>query len=374
MANPGSAPRVWLLDTTGFLPGGSMSRYLDLLESGLGANAEHGWELRRQRVGLPLKLKAWIPLRLRAPLHHLLAFVATYLATRVGRPDLVHVIDGSHAYLIRALPARCAAVATIHDLIPLLQAEGALGPLRPSPLGRRLALLGLHTLERADALITVSGSTRNDLARRSPNAAARARVVHSALRAQAAGRLPPGVPGSYVLHVGNDSFYKNRDGLLRIFARMADRTKAHLVLVGPPLNEGQRAFLNREGLSERVHRLDGVDETALGALYRDAELFLFPSLYEGYGWPPLEAMALGCPVVCSDRASLPELVGDAAVLADPEDELSFVAAALRVLGDPAQRDALRERGLKQVRRYALKAMTEGVLEAYAAARARNMER
>ncbi len=365
MANPGSAPRVWLLDTTGFLPGGSMSRYLDLLESGLGANAEHGWELRRQRVGLPLKLKGWIPARLRAPLHHLLAFVATYLATRVGRPDLVHVIDGSHAYLIRALPARCAAVATIHDLIPLLQAEGALGPLRPSPLGHRLALLGLRALERADALMTDSDSTRNDLTRRSPNAAARARVVHLALRAQAAGRLPLGVPGSYVLHVGNDGFYKNRDGLLRIFARMADRTKAHMVLVGPPLSEGQRAFLSGEGLSERVHCLDGVDETALGALYRNAGLFLFPSLYEGYGWPPLEAMAVGCPTVCSDRASLPELVGDAAVLADPEDEAGFAAAALALLNDPAKHADLCRRGPDRVKRFSLEAMSIAVAAVYA---------
>lgn len=228
-------------------------------------------------------------------------------------------------------------------------------------------------MAKADVLIAVSKSTRGDLIRRLPSVADRVRIVHLPLRAPLAGTLPDDVPRPYLLHVGNGAFYKNRDGLLRIFARISLQFAGDLVLVGPVLNSTQRDYVRGQGLAERVHQLDGLDEATLGALYRDAELLLFPSLYEGYGWPPLEAMALGCPVVCSQRASLPELVGDAAVLCDPGDEAEFAAVALNVLAQPEQRDRLRACGPSQAQQFTLESMSTAVSTAYADACAHHQE-
>jgi glycosyltransferase involved in cell wall biosynthesis len=107
-----------------------------------------------------------------------------------------------------------------------------------------------------------------------------------------------------------------------------------------------------------------VSDEELVRLYSGAELFLFPSLSEGFGFPVLEAMACGAPVVSSDRTSLPELVEGAGLLADPEDEAALAAACERVLGEPALAAELRERGFERAAAYSWQACAEATLDAY----------
>jgi glycosyltransferase involved in cell wall biosynthesis len=152
--------------------------------------------------------------------------------------------------------------------------------------------------------------------------------------------------------VGGFDFRKNLRRLMAAFAQLVDEGFPHqLVLVGgrgndprlyPDPNEAVLAYQ----LGHRVSILDGgVDDGTLRALYTGADLFVFPSLFEGFGLPPLEAMACGTPVVCSRAASLPEVVGDAAVLFDPEDLASMVAAMRGALVDADLRARLRTAGL-----------------------------
>jgi glycosyltransferase involved in cell wall biosynthesis len=145
----------------------------------------------------------------------------------------------------------------------------------------------------------------------------------------------------YVLFVGGFDFRKNLRRLMAAFAQLVDEGFPHqLVLVGgrgndprlyPDPNEAVLAYQ----LGHRVSILDGgVDDGTLRALYTGADLFVFPSLFEGFGLPPLEAMACGTPVVCSRAASLPEVVGGAAVLFEPDEPGSIAAAMRGILCDP----------------------------------------
>ena len=106
-----------------------------------------------------------------------------------------------------------------------------------------------------------------------------------------------------VFHVGHNGHYKNRAGVIRVFARIRAQTPARLVMAGPPPTAALRDLVKALHVEGDVEFVENPDDAQLFRIYRDAAVFLFPSIYEGFGWPPLEAMALGCPVVCSTAAS-----------------------------------------------------------------------
>ncbi|MDH3224474.1 MAG: glycosyltransferase family 4 protein, partial [Gemmatimonadota bacterium] len=156
------------------------------------------------------------------------------------------------------------------------------------------------------------------------------------------------LPGPYVLYVGTRERRKNLTGLLQIFSQVAAADSGmSLVVVGSrPWEEaravhGVHAWTGREledeiaarGLTARVRILGRVTGDDLRILYSGADCFVFPSLFEGFGLPVLEAMACGCPVVGSDRSAVPEVVGDAGFVVDPEDSVSFANAVLHVTSD-----------------------------------------
>ena len=118
------------------------------------------------------------------------------------------------------------------------------------------------------------------------------------------------------------------------------------------------------GLKPRVHFTGFVEEEDLPALYNGADLFVFPSLYEGFGLPPLEAMACGTPVVTSNTSSLPEVVGDAAIMVDPYNVDAISEAMARVLNDPVLAEDLRQRGLLQAEQFSWQKMAEETIEVY----------
>jgi glycosyltransferase involved in cell wall biosynthesis len=154
----------------------------------------------------------------------------------------------------------------------------------------------------------------------------------------------------YILYVGNKKPHKNLVRALQAFKGVAERHTCRFVLCGDPTpdlsNEIQRLHIE-----DRVIFLGEIQDSLLPSYYRGAELFVFPSMYEGFGLPPLEAMACGTPVVASNVTSLPEVVGDAAILVDPHDVDSIEAGIERGLSDPVLREQLRRMGLERARRY-----------------------
>jgi len=160
-----------------------------------------------------------------------------------------------------------------------------------------------------------------------------------------------GLPRPYLFYPANTWIHKNHDRLLEAMTILAHSGWPDLALVlsGAEMNAHtvlmQQIYARK--LEGRVFWLGYVSELELAALYREAALMIFPSLFEGFGLPVLEAMAAGCPVVCSRATSLPEVVGDAAVLFDPQDASSIADAASRVLGDSTLRSELIERGRRR---------------------------
>jgi glycosyltransferase involved in cell wall biosynthesis len=295
----------------------------------------------------------------------------------------VHILDGSHAYLANLLPRRLRVVATVHDLIPLLTDRGELaGPL-PSLPARLLWWLSKYGLRRADRLVAVSASTANALLRLCRVPSERVSVVHNPVCApqlpdrrpetdgrgagtELAGRIAS-LSAPMLLHVGHNAAYKNRAGVLRVTALVARGLAVRLVLVGSPPTPALRQLAADLGLGSAVEWRCDVPDAELQDLYRQAGVLLFPSRYEGFGWPPLEAMANGCPVVCSNAASLPEVVGDAALTAAPEDYEQLARYCLDLLRQPDLRADLVRRGFANLERFTLRRFGDQLAAVYAAA-------
>ncbi|GAC1322053.1 MAG: glycosyltransferase family 1 protein [Chloroflexota bacterium] len=162
-----------------------------------------------------------------------------------------------------------------------------------------------------------------------------------------------GIAEPFLLAVGTLEPRKNYVRLLEAFRRIIDRGAAHtLVIAGSPgwLYEPVYRRLRELRLETRVRFLQPRDRDLL-ALYNMADAFVYASLYEGFGLPPLEAMACGTPVACSNVSSLPEVVGEAAVMFDPEDVDHMSDVLLKVIGDASLRESLRERGLHRARAF-----------------------
>jgi glycosyltransferase involved in cell wall biosynthesis len=164
--------------------------------------------------------------------------------------------------------------------------------------------------------------------------------------------------------VGNNGHYKNREGVLRIFSQIRKVRESRLVMAGAPLSPQMMRLVDELGLGECVDCVADVDDAALCELYRKASVLLFPSIYEGFGWPPLEAMACGCPVVCSSEASLPEVVGDAALMAPADDEGQLATLCLSVLTDTVLAESLIEKGRKHARQFTTERMGNQLVEMY----------
>jgi glycosyltransferase involved in cell wall biosynthesis len=268
--------------------------------------------------------------------------------------DVVHDPTGVAPFLVPRRWARFARVATIHDMVPFVHPE----------THERLTNLLFrhyipHTLPFVDRIITDSNASERDIVRFfrvrpdgvatipcgvSPRFGPRsASQVFAALSRY--GIVPP-----YLLTVGALQPRKNLVTLLEAFARLRLEGLPHrLIIVGSKAWKSESVFgrLDDLGLGDAVVFTGYVEDSDLPALYAGAACFVFPSIYEGFGLPPLEAMACGAPVVTSNASSLPEVVGDAAITVDPHDVGGFVAAIRRIVDLPALADELRARGLER---------------------------
>jgi glycosyltransferase involved in cell wall biosynthesis len=276
------------------------------------------------------------------------------------------------------LPLLCTttSVVTIHDCIHLLFPE-----YLPNRLAYRYARFMLGSAIRRSALVfTVSEASRADILRFYPDADPdRIQVVPNAIdptllddpgeEEMARVRERYQVQGRFVLYAGNIKPHKNLDRLISAFGRLKARpghVDVKLLIIGDEITRygSLRRVMESSGVRQDVRFFGFVPDRTLASLYRLASVFAFPSLYEGFGLPPLEAMACGTPVVTSRLSSLPEVVGDAALLVNPYDVDDIAGALERVLSDPALADDLRTRGRARVERFSWERSVQAIHAGY----------
>jgi glycosyltransferase involved in cell wall biosynthesis len=298
----------------------------------------------------------------------------------VQRADVVHICDQANSVYIPWLKGK-PNVVTCHDLLAI---RSALGEIPQNPTrwsGRVFQRWILSKLRQAQRVVCDSEQTRVEFLRVANLPSDQVIVVPIALNypycpmelGEAVERLRAlglAVERPFLLHIGGNEWYKNREGVLRIFhhlARLPGYERHQLVMAGKPWTLQMRNFVGKMGLAERIKELVEVSNEHLRALYSMAEALIYPSLQEGFGWPIIEAQACGCLVITTNRPPMTEVGGDAAVYIDPTDE---VAAARTIAESLKDQQELRKSGFLNMVRFSKEEMITGYLNAYATVLAR----
>jgi glycosyltransferase involved in cell wall biosynthesis len=337
-----------LIRTAPEFPPGSMPGYAALVAEAM-ADMD-GWKVRTvyffdPNGGGSMRRHHWWRLR------HAMTFFQR------NPSDLYHLLDGSMAGF---LPSHVwkKTVITVHDLVPLLQLHGRLSG-SPGVMGRLLIHRMVKVLRKVGGITSVSGHTAGDLLEFT--ARSDVSVIHHPVRSFPVPNHQMELPSRYLFHIGNNADYKNRAGVLDVFARLQDLKDLHLIMAGPAPTKELR---HKAASVERVQFKVDVSDSELSELYTRAAVFLFPSRYEGFGMPVLEAMAAGCPVICSDAAALPEVVGNAARVAPVEDVGQWASLCRQLLNDAALRDELIARGRVRASEFSMQRLSDELSSCY----------
>jgi glycosyltransferase involved in cell wall biosynthesis len=358
---------------------GGVWRYTDNLITALGAlPTPHRYSLLflnafkvRARVAPPRVPPALRLVEVRSVSNLLFTYLMPMVPAARGVPTVesfLGPVDVFHSVNAAPLPQRGGRrVVTVHDVT-------CMDFPRFHPLARRVLFrVGLSRAARlADAIIVPSAATRRDLQRRIGTSGAPVHVVPSAAGARfgplAMGEAEPVVRRyglafrEYLLFVGNLEPRKNLVGLLRAYDTVRrGRPNGPALVIAGGTGWRNRAILDAMGASPYtadIRMVGYVPDGELAALMNGAIAFVYPSLYEGFGLPPLEAMACGTPVITSNRSSLPEVVGNAALLVDPENTRDLALAMARLVDEAPLREELRERGLERARQFSWRRTAE----------------
>lgn len=300
------------------------------------------------------------------------------------RADVVHIVDHANA-VYAPLFAGTPLLATCHDLLQIRAARGEFREHRVTGMGRRYQEWIAKHIAALPRVVTPSTQTARDLRRLMNFAPGRITVIpnglnfpYSRLSHTTAGQIIEALLAErgyspsllrqenrpFVLNVGGGQWYKNRRGLLEIYAALRSllQPAPRLVMVGKPLSRELREQSNALGIANDVLNLSGVSETELQALYSTAEALFFPSWQEGFGWPVAEAQACGCPVFTSNREPMTEVGGDGAAYFDPSNPL---AAATLIASTWPRRQELAARGRVRAAEWSPSLMIDRYLAAYA---------
>ena len=286
--------------------------------------------------------------------------------------DLYHV-----PYFAPPLFPRTPTVVTIHDVIPLRLPAYQLG-------GKVKAYMKLvsYAAHRATMIITVSQHAKKDMVDALKIPPERIRVIYEAAGDEyhpiadpeilATARARYGISERYIFYLGGLDQRKNVLQLIRAFSHLYHQLgdpDLQLVISGNPDKQKGQLFPDPRPVaadlgmdSQIVYRF--IEDEDKPAIYSGASLFVFPSLYEGFGLPPLEAMGCGAPVVCSNRTSLPEVVGDAAISVDPEDTRALTEAMHQILTNSTLQADLRARSLRQAAQFSWDKTAQETLAVY----------
>lgn len=294
------------------------------------------------------------------------------------RADVFHIVDHGNTHLLSCLPSR-RTIITCHDIILLKLAKGEFGKRLSGPRwASKLLKVSLHFLKSAAFVLADSQATADDLIKHAGLSSHQIRVVPLGVdpqfgmpsdgQSRRVARARWKVDGqTALLHVGNNWFYKNLEGLIRALAILKAEgigNNSVLLKAGKKLTSAQRELAASLGVSERIREVGLLDSEGLQSIYWASDVLVFPSLWEGFGWPPLEAMASGTPVVCSDRGSLSEVVGDSAVIVNPEKPEDIAEGVAKVVQNEDLRQALIMKGLERVKLFTWERAAEQTFQVY----------
>jgi glycosyltransferase involved in cell wall biosynthesis len=279
------------------------------------------------------------------------------LRAAAARADVIHICDHGSAMFSSNFRGK-PVVVTCHDMLAVRGALGEIPEMRSSLFGRVLQFWIRQGLRRATRVACVSQFTLQDVKRILNGEGNLCKVLNglnypfglldsNEVDLRLAGLPKIRVP--FVLHVGSNHARKNRDGVLRVFAKVAKQIDLRLVIAGEPLSEKLMQMAGELQVESRIVQVVGPDVKTIEALYNRAVALLFPSRYEGFGWPPIEAQACGCPVVASDIPPFAETLGQSAELFSLDDEEGMAKAVARLATDNEFREAVRRQGLENVR-------------------------
>ncbi|MGJ5673009.1 MAG: glycosyltransferase family 4 protein [Nostochopsis sp.] len=289
--------------------------------------------------------------------------------------EIVHVCDQGNAVYIKYLKDK-PHVVTCHDLLAIRSGLGEFPEYKTGLTAKKLQQMILKGLNQAQKVICVSEQTKNDVLRLSSLSENAVSLVPVGLNysytpmpvLEANQRLEAlGVPQNcqFILHVGANHWYKNRLGVLEIFDQLTLKLKQqefYLVMAGQPMTDEMRNFIQmHSNLTKKVIELVDVDNENLRALYSCATALLFPSLYEGFGWPIIEAQACGCPVFTSNRPPMNDVGGDAAIYIDPDN---YEKAAEKIIEYIPILEEFKLKGFVNSQRFTVKTMMEQYIDLY----------
>ena len=287
--------------------------------------------------------------------------------------DIVHLPNhhlGRHGKFLKV-----PYIITVHDLIRYFDLEGYGTFIQtPNPRDRFYLNLDCEGIRKAAGIIAVSQATKKDLMHYLGIADERISVVYEGIDHKLFQPVSHRIYNHpYILFVGSEQPRKNFTGLLKAFRQLKDEpTYKELKLVKVGRAGGQEADFRGQtmgvveglSLSREVIFTDFVPEADLPAYYSGAEVFALPSLYEGFGFPVLEAMACGCPVITSNNSSLPEVVGEAGIMVNPSNINNLAQAIRQVLTNDKLRDEMVTRGLEQAKKFSWEKTARQTLEVY----------
>jgi glycosyltransferase involved in cell wall biosynthesis len=267
-------------------------------------------------------------------------------------------------------------MATCHDLLAVRGALGEDTDCPASALGRLLQARVLAGLRRASAVACDSKSTQGDLARLAPDCPGQLRRViplgqnypyrraePAAARASLAAHKEIPWEQPFLIHVGSNLPRKNKCAVIDVLGRLRERWAGNAVFCGAELNAEMKIRALANGVAGRVFALAAPSNVQLEAAYSLAHALVYPSTCEGFGWPVIEAQACGCPVISSDRTSLPEVGGGAALTFAPDD-IAGMAEAVLALAGAGFRSAAVERGLANAARFGQDRMIDDYVAFY----------
>ena len=313
---------------------------------------------------------------------YLSLFVRYPLRARRQSADVYHVIDHSYGHLVGCVAAE-RTVVTCHDLT-LLHAETRTSAFVEAPFALRRFRWETSFLRRAAIVACPSEATAHDVSDLLGIDSSRIRVIpmgisssfgaiDALLRAELRSAIDPSSRHTLVLHVSTGGDYKNVDATLRVIGALNSRGLAPLLLrVGAPLDARQAALSRQLGAIDLTREFGSVSDEVLARLYAAADVLLFPSRWEGFGWPPIEALACGTPaVVASECRAVVDLLGDAALAAPAEDVPALANAVEAIVRQPGVREALVERGGPRVAALTWERTVEAYADAYREIRQRS---
>ncbi len=302
-------------------------------------------------------------------------FIAHPRIARRVAAGINHITDHNNSYLIKYLdPAR--TVVTCHDLMYFRLPDNN-GAGKKSFFKETLRKYTVSGLNLAARIVADSENTKQDIIDLFGIKPDKITVIYPGIRPDFFRITDPKILDQakerlkfnwdkVILHVGENSYYKNVEAIfyvLKILNKEGNHG-VHFVKIGNDFTPRQKALILELGIKNYIHYLGKFKDSDLNLAYNLCDMLVFPSLYEGFGWPPLEAMACGRPVICSAEGSLKEVAGGAALIIPPRDHQGIARSILTLLSDPAARLEKVRQGFENIKRFDRKKMSEALLKIY----------